>query len=354
MTQIDTLFIDGVRNLKAQEITLSPGLNFFCGHNGAGKTSVLEAVFLLSRGRSFRAHSTRALLQRGSDAALVRARCGEQHMAIERRTGHWSARVDGEDVASLAALSRLLPTVVFHPETHGDFLNEAEQRRRLLDWAVFHVEPAFAETWRAHQRVLKQRNAALASSSPIEARSWDSSLATIGSEMNALRETTFVRLEAAFLRFHRALGGEPRSVVLSWRRGWENEQALMAAIQFAWDRDLALGYSTVGAHRADLILSAHALRAVGTLSRGEGKLAVLALTLAASEVVQECLTAPLLVLLDDIAAEIDSTRFSNLLRLLGGAHYQVLATGVTSPELTDWKRSCSVFHVEQGQISRVL
>jgi len=354
MTRLDSLYIDGVRNLSAQQISLSPGLNFFCGLNGAGKTSVLEAVYLLSRGRSHRALTARGLIQRDRDVALVRANAGSSVIAIERRLSSWIARQDGEDIPSLAQLARILPVVMFHPESHGAFLTESDQRRRLLDWTVFHVEPGFAGAWSAYQRALKQRNAALSSNKPRDAQLWDAALAEPGETLTRMRASTVAALHPAFLVAHAELAGLPDTVALEWRSGWDPSLSMRQALVAARERDTALGYSSVGAHRCDLLMSALRLRAAGTLSRGEGKLAVLALTLAASEIVKKALDQPLLVLLDDIAAELDPPRFARLLSLLSDAKHQVLATAVEPPILASWRGERALFHVEQGRISRVL
>jgi len=354
MVAIDTLFIDGVRNISAQQIALSAGLNFFEGRNGAGKTSVLEAAFMLSRGRSFRSFGARACLQRGRDSAIVRAHRGAEVLGLERRIGTWSARADGVELSSLADVSRLLPAMLFHPETHGDFFGEADQRRRTLDWAVFHVEPGFAAVWRAHQRAVRQRNAALVSNEPFQAPMWNPAMSREGAELNALREGVFARVAAEFTAIHRELGHDSRTVSLAFRRGWADGSTLESAIDTAWERDLAAGYSTVGAHRADLSMTALELRAASTLSRGEGKLAVLSLILAIGAVVQPALDRPMLLLLDDLPAELDSTRLTRLLGLLGRSGYQILASGVACPDLSEWPREHALFHVEQGKIDRVL
>jgi DNA replication and repair protein RecF len=350
MTPVDQLYIDGVRNLSAQTVALSPGLNFFFGRNGAGKTSVLEALHVLSRGRSFRGHAGRGLLQRGRSNAVVRVDSGAHSVGLDRQAGHWQARHNGCEVPSLATLARLLPVMVFHPESHGEFFAEADVRRRLLDWLVFHVKPAFAGQWAAYQRALKQRNSALAAGDARGALAFEPTLVHFGLALETARVAAFAQLKPLFEHEQSRLDGGERSVQIGLKRGWDVAVALADALAGARERDLSVGYSTVGPHRADIELRALELRASGTLSRGEGKLAVLALTLACVSLVASALSAPPVLLLDDLAAELDQERWARLLGTLGQQRWQILATGVSAPKLDAWPGASRVFHVEHGHI----
>ncbi len=168
--RIEQLRMRGLRCLSDVAIELDPAVNVFVGANGAGKTSVLEAVFLLSHARSFRAGAKDALLQRGAPLLSIFAELRHDDGRASRvglgRSGvRWEARVDGENVA-IGQLVRECAVVCFEPGSHALIAGAAEERRRYLDWGVFHVEHDFLPGWRRYQRALKQRNSLAAGNDP--------------------------------------------------------------------------------------------------------------------------------------------------------------------------------------------
>jgi len=139
------------------------------GANGSGKTSILESAFLIGRGRSFRTRHTEQLIGRELDRLQLFGttlhpahRIGFEY----RRDESYNGRLDGEDIRSLAELPGAFFVEVIDPEVHRLVEGAPGERRRWLDWGVFHVEPAFLETWVRFIRALKQRNAALAENTP--------------------------------------------------------------------------------------------------------------------------------------------------------------------------------------------
>src|SRR5687768_16379439 len=154
------LRLEQFRSFAATECELDPGPNVFVGANGAGKTSLLEAAYLLSHGRSFRSGGREALAARGQDgyrvyAELVHADERSHRLGLERTTGAWLARRDGERVATLSELFRDCAVVCFEPGSHELISGSSGERRAFLDWGVFYVERGFLDDWRRYQRALK-------------------------------------------------------------------------------------------------------------------------------------------------------------------------------------------------------
>ena len=158
--------VENFRNLQQVEIRPHPALNYFHGNNGAGKTSILESLVVLSRGRSVRTTQAAELVGPGSDTfrvfALAETGSGIEHrLGLERSGKRWRGRKDGADLSQLSQLTRCLPLVLMEPDSHLLVSGSPEVRRRYLDWGMFHVEPGFLDTWRNFSKSLKQRNAAL-------------------------------------------------------------------------------------------------------------------------------------------------------------------------------------------------
>lgn len=358
--RLERLRIGGLRCLTDVAIELDPGINVFVGPNGAGKTSVLEALFLLSHGRSFRAGARDALMQRGVAQLSIFAefRLGQEQtrrLGLGRAGGRWDAKVDGANVG-LAQLVQECAVVCFEPGSHALIAGAAEERRRYLDWGVFHVEHDFLSSWRRYQRALKQRNSLLRTGSTVGDElfePWELELSQTAHRIDEFRSAYLgalrPRLEA------RALGLLPElgALDLRYRRGWSDEQDLAQSLREQRGRDFARGHTTAGAHRADWSLSFERAPLREHLSRGQEKLAALACVLAQAELYADQAGCWPIVCLDDLASELDQAHQAALVEQLTQANAQLLLTGAELPAALH-DLSARVFHVEQGQWVRLL
>ena len=359
--RLELLRICGLRCLGEVELVLAPGINVFVGANGAGKTSVLEAVFLLSRGRSFRSGAKEALIQRGGTgfsvfAELRHADLRTRRLGLGREGSRWEAKVDGSS-ATLAGLVQECAVVCFEPGSHALIAGAAEERRRYLDWGVFHVEHDFLSSWRRYQRALKQRNSLLRSSSPPLDDSlfapWEFELAQTAQLLDQQREAYLTRLRPRLSACAASLLPELGPLMLNYRRGWSTEQDLAGQLRVQRRRDLARGHTTVGAHRADWSIAFEQAPLREHLSRGQEKLTALAFVLAQAQLHAECRGEWPVVCLDDLASELDLTHQAAVVAQLHAAGAQILLTGTEMPQALR-PLSPQVFHVEQGQLTRLL
>src|SRR5690349_17240692 len=184
------LRIENLRCVESASLDFSPELNLIAGENGAGKTSILEAIFLLGRGRSFRTRTSERLIRYGQPHLTVFGRTDDspvRYAGIEvAADGGTRARINGENAASLLELSGVVPVQAIDPEIHKLVDEGPERRRRWLDWLVFHVEPTFITHWSRYQRSLKQRNAAIKAGSR-EFEVWNAALVEHGVEIDRAR-----------------------------------------------------------------------------------------------------------------------------------------------------------------------
>lgn len=358
--RLERLRIQGLRCLHEVDLALAPGVNVFVGANGAGKTSVLEAVFLLSHARSFRSGAREALLERGIARLSVFAelwQTGDRllRLGLGREASRWEARLEGEGV-TLGELIAECAVTCFEPGSHALIAGGAEERRRFLDWGVFHVEHAFLGGWRRYQRALKQRNALLRAgtdSSSTLFDSWEAELAGLADWIDNQRRDYLERLRPALQACVSALLPELGDVELQYRRGWGEGQDLRAQLEVQRGRDLARGYTGLGAHRADWSLAFQHAPQREHLSRGQEKLAALGCMLAQARLFADQHGDWPIICLDDLASELDAAHQSAVIAQFAECGAQVLVTGTTLPEALRGLPH-HLFHVEQGHLTPLL
>lgn len=354
------LRVQSLRCLDQLDLELAPGINVFIGANGAGKTSVLEAVFLLSHGRSFRSNARDALTQRDARAMsvfaeVIHADASLLRLGLGREAGRWQARLDG-DHATIGQLVRQCAVVCFEPGSHSLIAGGAEERRRYLDWGVFHVEHDFLLAWRRYQRALKQRNALLRQSleaAPALYEPWEAELVATSEAIEAYRRRYLDRLLPELQACLKRLLPELGAAVLHYRRGWADDIDLAQLLPAHRGRDRARGHTTAGAHRADWSLSFAGAPLREHLSRGQEKLTALACVLAQAQVYQRSRGEWPVVCLDDLASELDRAHQQAVVEQLQHGGAQVLISGTELPTALDGV-AVRMFHVEQGRVSPLL
>ncbi|MEW9571638.1 DNA replication/repair protein RecF [Rhodanobacter sp. Si-c] len=358
--RLDRLRIQALRCLHEVDLALAPGINVFVGANGAGKTSVLEAVFLLSHARSFRSAAREALLARGAPRLSVFAELRKAddrllRMGLGREASRWEARLEGEDT-SLGELIAECAVTCFEPGSHALIAGAAEERRRFLDWGVFHVEHTFLDNWRRYQRALKQRNSLLRAGmepgSPLYGP-WETELAGLADWIDSQRRGYLECLRPVLHACIAALLPELGAPELRYRRGWVDERDLHEQLEIQRGRDLARGHTSLGAHRADWSMSFEHAPQREHLSRGQEKLVALGCMLAQARLYADQHKDWPIICLDDLASELDEAHQAAVIAQLVESGAQVLVTGTGLPEPLRGLTHC-LFHVEQGHLTPLL
>jgi len=337
------------RCLAGIEFEPGPGNNLIFGMNASGKTSILEAIAYLGRGRSFRGAASRELIRHGEEEFLLRGRIRDGghvvRAGVRNGSGGLETRVNGA-TAGAAGLANMLPLQVVDPDVHELVAGSPDRRRRYLDWLAFHVEPGYLEQWRRFRRVLKQRNAALRTGAGRAAiGSWNSEFVGAALTVDAARRGALEAVLPALERTGEALLGGVMGY--AYRGGWSADRELLEMLEEGLARDQQQGSTQAGPQRADLKLLYDDRQAKRLVSRGQQKLLACAMVLAASETVQASLGRPLLLLLDDPAAELDGAALVRLMHCVSALDCQVIATSI-EPDTGIFDVPPAVFHVEHG------
>jgi DNA replication and repair protein RecF len=352
--RIKNIKINNLRNIASADFNPHPTLNLFFGDNGAGKTSILEALVVLAKGRSFRPGPISALLGPVGECFRVTATIEREHSAplalgLERSDTEWRARVGGQDARQLSDLAAHLPLVLLEPNSHLLISGPPEARRRYLDWGVFHVEQPFLEVWRRYSRALRQRNAALRAKDLGVAQSLDPVLVEHGERIDCLRQAQVEQLRDALPVMLERLAPDLPPLEIRYQSGWSS-QSLAEALERSAQRDLERRDTGPGPQRSDLFFLCRGQPARENLSRGEQKVLAAALLLAQADSLDRAGKRPVL-LLDDLASEFDEQHRVSVLNtgLASGAQTWVTGTDA-DPALSAAGEGRAVFHVEHGRI----
>ena len=342
------------RCLESVELAPGPRFNLISGANASGKTSLLEALAYLGRGKSFRGASTANLTQHGKEDFVlfgeVERAEGKINLGVRNGREGLEVRVGGENASGAAALAEALPLQVIDPEVHNLIAGGPELRRRFLDWVAFHVEHDHLMIWRRFRRALKQRNAALkARSSEAAIRSWNAEFIDLAVQLDDSRRRVLELTTDSLEEHGQALLQTDLS--FEYQQGWSREKSLEEALEGGMERDLQMSSTQAGPHRADIRVSYDERQARKLVSRGQQKLLASAMILAATETAQAALEKPLLLLLDDPAAELDSNSIERLMGAVSALGCQVIATSL-EPDALIFPEEPVMFHVEQGVITR--
>lgn len=353
---LEWLQIGNFRCLAEVQLEPAAGMNVIRGKNASGKTSLLEAIFFLGRGRSFRTARREELIRDGCKAFTIVGRTGREGvgvtLGIQGEKGHTEARVGGEKAGSLAMLAEVLAVQVIDPEVHKLIEEGPGRRRRFLDWGVFHVEQGFLPAWQRYRRALRQRNAALKAGAGRQALApWEEQLIEAADDIEVRRTRYLEKLNRELATTGARLVGE--NVRVSYDRGWFGDRSFKEALAGAWERDREYQTTHVGPHRADLVIEVRDRRARDRVSRGQQKLTAAALVLSQMTLQAASRTDRGILLMDDPGAELDSDSVKRLLEMVAELPAQVFIAALPQQDLPALSPA-AVFHVEQGKIATVV
>ncbi len=354
---IRQLKVSGVRNLQPLEITPHEGVNFIYGNNGCGKTSVLEAIALMASGKSFRTSKIQHVLNHESDRIEMFLEVDDEERglctmdSLRLKSGDTLLKLNGSVLTSQAEAAHWLPVQIIDPNTFKLLSGSPEERRQFIDWGVFHVEHKFMEQWKTFRKQLKQRNSVLKQKELEWLPTWTTGFIESAEVIDQHRQTYLKRFKPEFERILNQLD-DSIDVQLAYYRGWDKDTPLADVLEKQQERDLVIGYTQSGPHRAELRIKVGKQSAAEFLSRGQQKTVVSALKIAQGALFQQESQRRTIYLVDDLSSELDEKHRHALCKLLEDLDCQVFITSIDKEKLTDvWQPSTSkMFHVEQGVI----
>lgn len=386
---ISSLALVNFRNITNARLNLSPHLNVISGDNGAGKTSLLEALYYALTGKSFRTRSQADYINRYSDDGLptqlkinmscpllvdghdihsVTVTLGTANKPRINSFNDGSKRID-----RFSSFTQRTPCFYFSPEALDFLSGEPQGRRSFLDWCLFHVEPSYRDLHLRFRHILKQRNSILnriKSIRNVGARSdidllksqlcyWTNEYVSVNNDIHSLR---LIHLPDIFRKVGNIVqcdfGLDSLNLNVAYHQGWKSEKDLLSVVEEQQDSELALGYSLSGVHKADILVTGtDGVKGKYLFSRGQTKLVTLAFILSAVQHIKSITHRNVILLLDDIFSELDrlnSGKVSDIIAQL--VEHQILLTSAErSLSFTDIhmgpdRHQLKMFHVKHGEV----
>ena len=358
--KIKKLFLQNFRNYENETFTFSKGLNVLFGKNGQGKTNCAEAVFYLCTGASLRIRHDKQLIRIGAESARIVAetenRYGNVTIEADIYENKREIRVNGSKIAKNADLMGHVNSVFFSPGELRLIQDGPDERRRFMNISISQTSPAYYTALLRYNKILDQRNSLLKNRDvslvldtlPV----WDEQLCKYAAIIVQKRAEFVEKLAPHAKEFHAFLTDGKEELVIKPERKYEGTaeeiaKTLLRRLENNYEKDLRLGFTTVGPHRDDLDVLIGGVDAKAYASQGQTRTAALALKLSEVQIFKTLSGEYPILVLDDVMSELDLPRRKKLLKCI--EEVQTLLT-CTHAERVLYGAECNKIRIENGKI----
>jgi DNA replication and repair protein RecF len=364
---IESLEVQRFRNINHESLVFSKCFNFICGINGSGKTALLEAIYMLSTSKSFRSNLSSDIISHQEKDLLLFAKLLSDDMkgsttatSVGISKGFKNeVHLNGRKIDSLAELAKKIPLRVIFADSFDLLVGGSSERRKFLDWGVFHVEHDFSFHLKNYKKIIKQRNSALKLKlSRSEVTMWNDQLVFFAEKINQSRlkyvSEIFPIIKEMLTEFLVSQQVDDFQYNLSYYSGWDEELNLLDILEKNLEIDYRLGHTKYGIHKADIDLKINNKKASKILSRGQLKIIICLMILSQVDFLKEKKDQSAILMIDDILSELDTKNQKYLLSKIEDLNVQTFITSPTSfiSELQN-KENSKMFYVEQGKYQQI-
>ena len=356
------LSLNNFRNIEA--LTLEPvnGINVIYGENGSGKTSLLEAIYYLSHGKSFRTPKHKSIIKHHQSKFTIHGRKSLYNLSIpigisKSTNGDTELKIQGKTSRRVSELAQLMPVQVITPESYSLFFGGPKERRKFLDLGLFHVEQDFFYLWQSFNKVLKQRNALLKTKPRNyfdQIKFWDKEFVRLAEQINTLRIAYISRFKQQFFDKMCADLSLISDLEINYQAGWKESESLNDALEQNFERDSRQGFTSKGPHKADFNFSVSGNSVENTFSRGQLKLLLYALKVTQNSLIESETEKQSILLIDDLPSELGEDTKEKVGRLLSHCHSQIFISSIESESISavvePMQRELEMFHVKHGNL----
>lgn len=349
------------KNIAQADLELGEGINCFTGDNGAGKTNVLDAVYVLSMCKSATGMTDGQCVRHGENFYVAEGEYltsgdrREQVVCSFMRGSGKSLKRNGKNYDRLSDHVGLIPIVIVVPSDTMLISDVADERRRYLNSFISQFDRRYLESLMRYNAVLAERNRFLKSSSDESMlQVYDSQLVAHGEPVHARRTEIIERLKPVVAEYYNALSPDGETIELRYRSEL-NDAPFAEVLERSRQKDAVNEFTTAGIHRDDVIftIGGMPLRRFG--SQGQQKSFLIALKLAQYSLISEIKGERPILLLDDVCDKLDERRVERLAKLVSGENFgQIFITDCNEQRLRSLldRAGCSYRHfgVENGEV----
>ena len=358
--QIKKLFLQNFRNYENEKFDFSDGLNVLFGKNAQGKTNCAEAVFYLCTGASLRIRHDKQLIRMGAESARIIAEAENRYGTVTIQADIYEnkreIRVNGSKISKNADLMGHINSVFFSPGELRLIQDGPDERRRFMNLSISQTSSAYYTALLRYNKILDQRNVLLKNRDvsmvldtlPV----WDEQLCKYAAVILKKRRGFLEKLAPFAKEFHAFLTDGREELIVAPDKHYDGDETeiaktLLRRLENHYDKDLRLGFTTVGPHRDDLDVSIGGVDAKAYASQGQTRTAALALKLSEVQIFKELSGEYPVLVLDDVMSELDLPRRKKLVQCIVGM--QTILT-CTHAERVLYGAESKKIRIENGKI----
>jgi len=356
---IEKIILKDFRSYKDKEISFNKNVNILVGKNAQGKTNILEAIFFLCLGKSFKTSKEKEVINwtAGENSGYIKGEFKKKYrdVAVEMFFGQEkkkAVKIDGIGIRKIGELLGCVNVVFFSPEELKLVKESPDERRRFMNVILSQTDKRYFYLVGRYEKVLTNRNKLLKTSKDIEVLKdtidiWNRALADIAQKIYLERQKLINELAPLADKAHQYLSGGKEKIEVIYKSSFEGEnyaEKMMKALEKNLEKDYRLGYTTVGVHRdeIDIFLNGVEVKAYG--SQGQQRTTALSLKLAELEIIKNRTGEEPILLLDDVFSELDSDRRTKLLKFTSKAQ-----TIITTTDISDYDKNYNIIKIEKDK-----
>jgi len=349
---ISQLSLTDFRNLKSTTLDFHPSINLVYGSNGSGKTNLLESIHVLCQACSFRTHQLKQCISHGKSNFLLFGRFSDYKAGLSKSQKNLEIKINGEPIRKRSTLVSKTPVNIVNADSFNLITGSPEERRKYLNWCLFHVEHEYTEHWVHFKHALRQRNRLLKNRQDLNLLDyWNEYLIEPSLAIHQYRKHYTQLINAQLMEQLSGLMGN-KQITMEYVEGWPKQLGLKKCLETSRDKDIKAGFTNHGIHRDNLQIMADGKPADQVLSRGQLKRLCLALIVAALKIVRQNSDRSIILLIDDLNSELDEASQQGVYRQLTDIGLQLFITNIAEhiPAVLQGK-DFKMFHVEHGIIT---
>ncbi|MCH9048491.1 MAG: DNA replication and repair protein RecF [Proteobacteria bacterium] len=354
--RLDYLQVRQVRNLTDVQISPNTEVNIIYGENAAGKTALLESIYLLSKARSFRTAHIKEVIQHNKkeltvSGVITNHKNESVNTGIRKTIKETEIRYNGARIKTVSEQANNVIVLCAIPDNTKVLTGTPKDRRKWIDWALFHVEQNYLQVWHDYHQALRNRNALLRGPTKNnEFFVWENIMASTAEALSDMWRNYLICLQ----KYYKEVAGKRSygNVVFSVRKDKYRANNFLEYLQATRQSDIKAGFTQQGPHKTDFEFKIQGKHVNTVFSGGQIKLFVTMLSITQAKLLKIEKGKTPIILVDDLTSELDKKTAAILLELLYEEKMQLFITTTELSKIHKSNKDISLFHVEHGRVKK--